>query len=107
MQGFEYRMRLVFAHFPINCSIVDNGKRVEIRNFIGEKVVRHVKMLDGVTIHQSEALKDELILRGNDIEKVSLSAALINQSTTIRNKDTRKFLDGIYVSERKTVVAAE
>ena len=30
-------------------------------------------------------------------------AALIQQSTTVKNKDIRKFLDGIYVSE-KTVV---
>ena len=35
-----------------------------------------------------------------------LAAALIQQSTTVKNKDIRKFLDGIYVSE-KTVVEAQ
>ena len=29
-------------------------------------------------------------------------AANIQQSTTVKNKDIRKFLDGIYVSERGT-----
>jgi len=33
-----------------------------------------------------------------------LVAALIQQSTTVKNKDIRKFLDGIYVSEKTTVV---
>lgn len=29
-------------------------------------------------------------------------AALIQQATTVKDKDIRKFLDGIYVSERLT-----
>ena len=48
--------------------------------------------------------QDELILTGNSIEAVSQSVALIQQSTTVKNKDIRKFLDGLYVSERGHVV---
>jgi large subunit ribosomal protein L9e len=98
--GYEYKMRLVYAHFPINLNIVDDGKLVEIRNFLGEKIVRRVPMLDGVTIAISTAAKDEIILVGNDIDNVSQSAASIQQSTAVKNKDIRKFLDGIYVSEK-------
>jgi len=100
---FQYKMRLVYAHFPININITNNDGCVEIRNFLGEKRVRAVDMLDGVKIQKSTATKDELILEGADIENVSRSAALIHQQTLVRNKDIRKFLDGIYVSEKGTV----
>ncbi|CAJ0828531.1 5030_t:CDS:2 [Entrophospora sp. SA101] len=97
-KGFEYKMRYVYAHFPINVHI--DGSDVEIRNFIGEKVIRRVKMLESVTIEVSKDIKDELVLTGNDLENVSQSAADIQHSTTVKNKDIRKFLDGVYVSER-------
>lgn len=35
------------------------------------------------------------------------AAALIQQATTVKNKDIRKFLDGIYVSEKGTVQQAD
>jgi large subunit ribosomal protein L9e len=99
-KGFEYKMRLVYAHFPINVNVSDDAKTVEIRNFLGEKIVRRVAMLEGVTAEISKVQKDELILVGNDIENVSQSAASIRQSVLVKNKDIRKFLDGIYVSEK-------
>ncbi|ORY05117.1 large subunit ribosomal protein L9e, variant [Basidiobolus meristosporus CBS 931.73] len=103
-KGFLYKMRFVYAHFPINVNITDDGKFVEIRNFLGEKVIRKVQMLEGVTIQHSESQKDEIILQGNSLENVSQSAASIQQSTLAKNKDIRKFLDGIYVSEKTNVV---
>lgn len=106
-KGYEYKMRLVYAHFPININIVNNGETVEIRNFLGEKRVRVIKMLPGVKIARSEAVKDELILSGNDVELVSRSTSLIHQICLVRNKDIRKFLDGIYLSGKGTVVKEE
>lgn len=103
-KGYQYRMRSVYAHFPINVTMHNEENVVEIRNFLGEKIVRKVRMENGVTCVNSSTLKDELVLEGNDLEAVSKSAALIQQSTTVKNKDIRKFLDGIYVSERTTVV---
>merc|ERR1711924_417100 len=94
---FIYRMRLVYAHFPINANIVNGGKTVEIRNFLGEKIVRTVNLLDGVTIAKDATIKDQLNLTGADIDLVSRSAALIRQSCLVKNKDIRKFLDGVYV----------
>ncbi|KAK1441995.1 60S/50S ribosomal protein L6/L9 like protein [Babesia gibsoni] len=100
---YQYKMRLVHAHFPINSNITDDGKVIEIRNFVGEKRVRIVKVMPGVKIEKSTAVKDEIILTGVDVESVGRSAALIHQCALVRNKDIRQFLDGIYVSEKSLV----
>jgi len=97
-QGYQYKMRFVYSHFPINVSL--GGQNVEIRNFLGEKRVRKVKLLPGVSYTRTADVKDEIVLSGNDIAMVSLTAAQIQQSTCVRKKDLRKFLDGIYVSEK-------
>ncbi|CAB0042956.1 unnamed protein product [Trichogramma brassicae] len=106
-KGYQYQMRSVYAHFPINCVCTNDGSTIEIRNFLGEKFIRRVEMAPGVVVTNSKAQKDELILEGNSLEDVSRSAALIQQSTSVKNKDIRKFLDGLYVSEKTTVVKDE
>lgn len=100
-KGFKYKMRFCYAHFPINVSSVKNNNRdvVEIRNFLGEKQVRRVQLLEGVSYLRTADVKDQIEISGIDIAKVSLSCAQIQQSTLVKNKDIRKFLDGIYVSE--------
>merc|ERR1711957_760810 len=104
-RGFLYKMRFVYSHFPINVSL--SGKNVEIRNFLGEKRVRKVELLEGVEYIRSADVKDQIELTGNDITLVSLTAAKIQQATNIRHKDLRKFLDGIYVSEKGPIKVAE
>ncbi|XP_024367852.1 large ribosomal subunit protein uL6 [Physcomitrium patens] len=104
-KGYRYKMRFVYAHFPINASIGGDKDNIEIRNFLGEKKVRKVDMLQGVTVTRSEKVKDELVLEGNDIELVSRSCALINQKCHVKKKDIRKFLDGVYVSDKGTMDA--
>jgi large subunit ribosomal protein L9e len=96
-RGYRYKMRFVYAHFPINVTI--DGQTVEVRNFLGEKRVRRVKMLGDTKVTQTKTVKDEIVLEGNSVEAVAQSAADIHKSCTVFNKDLRKFLDGIYVSE--------
>ena len=39
-KGYRTKMRFVYTHFPINASITNGNKGIEIRNFLGEKKVR-------------------------------------------------------------------
>ncbi|CAB9505306.1 60S ribosomal protein L9 [Seminavis robusta] len=100
-RGFCYKMRFVYSHFPINVTTV--GSTVEIRNFLGERRVRKIKLLEGVNYVRTADVKDQIELSGIDITKVSICAAKIQQATNIRKKDLRKFLDGIYVSEKGAI----
>ncbi|KAI9800984.1 MAG: hypothetical protein M1825_003518 [Sarcosagium campestre] len=110
-RGFKYKMRYVYAHFPINVNIDKNSEtglfEVDIRNFLGEKIVRRVTMHEGVDVAVSTTQKDELVLTGNSLENVSQSAADIQQICRVRNKDIRKFLDGLYVSEKGNIEVEE
>lgn len=102
-KGFTYKIRAAYAHFPINVTLGKDAGRdsVEVRNFLGERRVRRVTLHEGVKIEKTTTgVKDEFVLTGSDIEKVSGSAALLHESCLVRNKDIRKFLDGIYVSEK-------
>ena len=103
MKGFRYKMRAVYAHFPVNLNIGNKGEKIEIRNFLGEKRTRTCIMLEGVKIARDEMVKDCLVLEGNDIDNVSKSAALIHMSCLVKKKDIRKFLDGFYVSEKGVI----
>merc|ERR1712138_292517 len=100
-KGFQYRMKMVYAHFPTNVQIASNGMSLDIVNFIGQKVKFHVDCLDGVKVERDPQANTEILVHGNDIANVSQTCALISQKCAIKNKDIRKFLDGIYVSEKK------
>jgi len=98
-KGFRYSVRAVYAHFPINC-VIESPHVVEIRNFLGEKRVRRVNMREGVTVRKHAETKDCLIVEGNDIELVGNSVSLISGVSKVKNKDIRKFLDGMYVEKK-------
>lgn len=95
-KGFVYKMKIVFVHFPTAVKVVE--KEVHIENFIGERKPRITTILGNtkVTIKQ-----DDVIIEGIDIDEVSQTAANIQTKTRIRNKDLRKFLDGIYVYSKE------
>lgn len=95
-KGFTYKMTIVFSHFPISVKV--QGKKVLIENFIGERSTRTAKIMGDVKVIPKG---DDVIVQGTNIEEVSQTAANIQNATKIKNKDPRKFLDGIYVQERK------
>jgi large subunit ribosomal protein L6 len=95
-QGFTYRMKIVFVHFPMTVRV--NGRRIIIQNFIGERKDRMANIVGDV---QVTIEGEDIIVKGVDIEKVAQTAANIQQATRIRRKDLRKFLDGIYVYSKE------
>ena len=94
--GFEYHMKVVYNHFPIQLKLL--GNELEIHNFLGEKKSRFAKIEPGVSARVGN---DEVVLFGINKELVGLSAANIEHATKIRNRDPRVFQDGIYIVKRE------
>ena len=98
--GYRYKMRFVTAHFPIKHTISDTKDEFGFTHFMGQREKKRVHAPAGVKIMDSPSQKEEIWIEGNDRDAVSLTCAQIHQLTHIHNKDLRKFLDGIYISEK-------
>jgi large subunit ribosomal protein L6 len=90
-EGFEYKMKTVFSHFPIKTSV--EGNEFIIQNFLGERSARRAKILEGVTI---EIKGDDVIVQGINKEMVGQTVANIERATAVKKRDTRVFQDGVY-----------
>ncbi len=95
LDGFEYRMKVVYSHFPIQLKL--QGNKLEIANFLGEKKARYAKIEPGVS---ANVASDEVVLSGINRELVGSTAANIQHATHIRNCDPRVFQDGIFITQR-------
>jgi large subunit ribosomal protein L6 len=94
-QGYRYDLRSVYAHFPVTVKVDDKAKALKIENFTGEKTPRWAKILEGVKV---TVKGEDISVEGIDLRSVSQTAANIQDSTKIKDKDMRVFLDGIYIS---------
>lgn len=95
--GYKYKMKVVFAHFPITVKVKDG--KVFVENFFGERKARISKIVGDSTKVTVEG--EDIIISGPHLEDVSQTAANIELSTRVKNKDQRVFLDGIYVYSRE------
>jgi len=90
--GFTYKLKICSGHFPMNVS--KEGNKIIIKNFLGEKVPRSAKILEGVNVEINQSMIE---LKGTSIELVGQSAANLEQATKVRNRDRRRFQDGIFI----------
>ncbi len=91
-KGFEYKMKIVYSHFPVKAAV--KGNDFVIENFLGEKFPRKAPILGDTKV---VVKGDEVTLTGTDKEIVGQTAANIEQATHIKEYDPRKFQDGIYI----------
>ena len=94
-KGYQYRMKVVYSHFPIQLKIA--GDRIEVGNFLGEKRSRFARIEKDVKVALGA---DEVTITGIDKESVGKTAANIEHATRIRERDPRVFQDGVYTVER-------
>jgi len=95
-KGYTYRVKVVYAHFPI--TVKTKGKQVLVENFMGERSPR-VSEIIGDTKVTIEG--DDVIVKGVSIEDVGQTAANIELATKVKRKDQRVFLDGLYIYHKE------
>ena len=95
--GFEYKLEIAFVHFPINIEYDKANHKLIIKNFLGEKKNRIAETLPDVDV---EINKNIILLKSHNIESAGQTAANIEKATHVKNRDRRKFQDGIYIIKK-------
>lgn len=90
------------VHFPMTAKIEKDI--FIVNNFLGEKVQRKAKIVEGTKIEIKEQKSPTnpftLTISGASREAVGQTAANIEYATKVRNRDRRIFQDGIYIVEK-------
>ncbi|ELZ78342.1 50S ribosomal protein L6 [Haloferax larsenii] len=93
--GWEYKMEVHYAHFPMQVNV--EGDDVVIKNFLGEKSPRRTTVRGDTNVQVDG---EEVTLTGPSKEDVGQTAADIEQLTRVKDKDTRVFSDGVYITQK-------
>ncbi|WP_396612022.1 50S ribosomal protein L6 [Haloferax sp. S1W] len=93
--GWEYQMEVHYAHFPMQVNV--EGDEVVIKNFLGEKSPRRTTVRGDTNVQVDG---EEVTLNGPSKEDVGQTAADIEQLTRVKDKDTRVFSDGVYITQK-------
>jgi large subunit ribosomal protein L6 len=96
--GFTYKLKIVYAHFPI--SVKTRGKEIYIENYFGERSPRVSRVVGDDT--KVNVVGEDVVVEGPSLEDVSQTAANIEFSTKLKGKDQRVFLDGLYIYSRES-----
>jgi len=100
-KGYSYVMKYGYNLTPMQPVALEGGQILQVTNYLGEKITRKIRAAPGCKIITKESdTKKEIEVIGIDNECVGRTCALINQNCKPKDKDRRKFKDGIYIFSR-------
>ena len=92
---WTYKLKVCASHFPMTVTV--NGKDFSIKNMLGEKVPRAMKLRDGVTV---KVTGQDITVESADKELAGLTAGHIERLSKVTNRDRRVFQDGVHMTEK-------
>jgi large subunit ribosomal protein L6 len=91
-EKFEYKLKICFSHFPFTVNV--SGNKIEIKNFLGEKIPRTLQIPMGVEVKTD---KEYVTIISSDKELAGKVASDFEKETKIKARDKRIFQDGLYI----------
>ena len=99
--GYEYKMKIVFSHFPIRVNPEPKKGVVKIENLYGGRSPRFAKVVGKDVKVKVDG--EDVIVTGIDKEQVGQTCANIQELTRQRGKrrkSPKSFMDGIFTFKR-------
>ena len=94
-EGYTYKLKICSGHFPMTVAV--SGSKIQIKNFLGEKVPREVELKKGATVKVEGNI---ITVESTNKEIAGQVSADIEQSTRRPGFDRRIFQDGVYIIEK-------
>jgi len=91
-EKFDYKLKIASSHFPISVELKEN--KATVKNFLGGKIPREVKILEGVEVKIDN---DIITIKSINKELAGQTSANFEKATRIKMKDKRVFQDGIFI----------
>ena len=96
-EEFVYKLEIAYVHFPVTLEINKEKREFYIKNFLGEKRPRIAKIIPGAEVIIERNI---ITIKSHDKEIAGQMAANLEKATKIKNRDRRKFQDGIFITEK-------
>lgn len=93
--GHTYKVQVASSHFPI--TIQNQDGKLLVKNFVGEKKARSVRIPKGVTV---KVEGDVIVITSAELEKAGNFAGALEKLCVRPNFDNRIFQDGLYIIEK-------
>jgi large subunit ribosomal protein L6 len=96
-EGFKYELEVANVHFPMNVSYDKESNDLVVKNFLGEKKDRRIRLTEDVDVNVNKNIVE---VTSHNIERAGQAATNIEKGTRVRNKDRRIYQDGIYIVKK-------
>jgi large subunit ribosomal protein L6 len=96
-KGYEYELEICNVHFPMTVTFDKAKYEFIIKNLLGEKSPRTIKISSKVEV---EIKAPVIRLKSYDLDLVGQAAANLEKVSRIRNRDRNKFQDGIFITKK-------
>jgi large subunit ribosomal protein L6 len=92
---YTFKLKVCSGHFPM--TVAYKNDKFEVKNFLGEKNPRHIKVKKGANIKINGP---DITIESVDLEIAGTIASNMEGMTRKGTRDTRIFQDGIYITKK-------